>query len=277
MPSLALLRAIDAELLRFEESAATARKWRIVGTQERRLEKSMSRAFKAQGKDFLRGFSATRPLFESAALRETWTDDDWIEIFDESAGNTFNAFLRPIQRAVQASLLAGAQNTIAQIGMQITFRLTNPRAVAYVDDHGAALVSGINDTTRDYIKTLMHTAASEGWSYNRTAEALIDRYKDFAVGRPQDHIESRAHLIAVTEVGNAYEAGNSIVIEDLQDSGLEMEKSWLTTGDDRVSDGCRENAEDGWIPYDEPHSSGDMHPLRFPGCRCTELYRRARK
>lgn len=284
---------IDGALERFQEAAAAVRKWRIVGKEERRLEKALTKAFRQQGRAFLRGFAALRLLFEGATwhemqrvkdalrhipfetLREEWTADDWLEVFDDAAGETFTQFLRPIERGVQTALLAGANNLIGRIGVDASFSLRNPRAVAYVDAHGASLVSGINDTTRDYIRTLMRQAADEGWSYSRTAQALTDRYSEFAVGVPQQHIQSRAQLIAVTEIGNAYEAGNEIVVQDLQDAGLRMEKKWLTVGDDRVSEGCQENADEGWIPYESPHASGDMHPLRFPGCRCTELYRRA--
>ena len=62
--------------------------------------------------------------------------------------------------------------------------------------------------------------------------------------------------------------------QDLADHGIEMEKQWSSMKDDKVSDGCNANELDGWIPISQPHSSGDMHPLRFPGCRCDELYRR---
>ena len=274
MLSRALLAELDTTLARFEEAAAVAQKWRIVGKEEKRLESAMSKAFRAQGRAFLKGFAKLKPLFESVALREDWSDDDWLEVFDDAAQSTHTAFLRPIQKGVQTALMAGANNIIGQVDAKLSFSLRNPRAVSYIEEHGAALVSDIEDTTRGYIKTLMRQAADEGWSYNRTAKALTERYSEFAVGQPQEHIESRAHLIAVTEIGDAYEAGSDIVVRDLQDSGVEMEKSWLTVGDDRVSEGCQENADDGWIPYDDPHSSGDMHPLRFPGCRCTELYRR---
>lgn len=275
MPSHASLLELDAALEQFQEAAAVAQKWRVVRKEESRLEKAMTKAFRAQGRAFLKGFAAMKPLFESTALREEWTDDDWLQIFDDASGDTFATFLRPIQRGVQTALMAGANNLIGKIGGDVSFSLRNPRAVTYLEQHGAELVTGVNDTTRGYIQTLMRQAADEGWSYNRTAKALTDRYSEFAMGKPQEHIDSRAHLIAVTEVGQAYEEGNDIVVDDLQSSGVSIEKSWSTVGDDRVSEGCQENEDDGWIDYDETHSSGDMHPLRFPGCRCTELYRRA--
>jgi hypothetical protein len=123
------------------------------------------------------------------------------------------------------------------------------------------------------LNTILTQAADEGWSYQRTAEAIIDRYKEFAIGKPQEHIDSRAHLIAVTEVGNAYVEGNMIVARDLQDAGVEMEKAWSTVGDSKVTEECKANEAQGFIPIDQPFLSGDMRPLRFPGCRCDLLTR----
>lgn len=258
-------------LSQFLEAASVAQKWRKMKPLESRLEKDMAKAFKAQGSAFLKGFGRLQGKF-----KESISDDDWVGIYDDVAKTTEQLFINPIQRAVQLSLAAAAEELIGELDVDYSFTLKNPRAIAYVEEHGAALVKGISETTRGYIRTVIRDGVDSGWSYNRIAEELTSRFSDFAVGRPQDHIESRAHLIAVTEVGNAYEEGNTIVINDLVDAGLVMEKSWSTVGDDKVSDGCKANEREGWIPVDEEHQSGDMHPLRFPGCRCTELYRRAR-
>ena len=107
------------------------------------------------------------------------------------------------------------------------------------------------------------------------AKAIKDRYQEFAVGVPQQHIRSRAELISITEAGMAYESGSSIVVRDLQDAGLRMEKSWLTVGDQRVDPHCAANQAQGWIAFDEAFSDGSMQPLSHPACRCTALYRRA--
>jgi len=48
-----------------------------------------------------------------------------------------------------------------------------------------------------------------------------------------------------------------------------------TSKDDKVSDGCRENEEEGPIPLNQYHASMHMQPPRFPGCRCYEKYEQA--
>lgn len=254
----------------FLEAASVAAKWRKVRVIETKLEKDMAKAFRAQGKQFTRRFAKLQGKF-----KESISDDDWLGIWDDAAQVTEQLFIRPIQRAVQLSLLSAAEELIADLETDYSFTLKNPRAVAYVEEHGAELVRGINETTRDYLRTIIRNGTDEGWSYNRMAAAISDRFTEFAVGRPQEHIESRAHLIAVTEVGMAYENGANIVAQDLADAGLKMQKKWSTIGDSKVSAGCKENEDAGWIPLEDAFPSGDMHPLRFPGCRCTALHRRA--
>lgn len=147
-------------------------------------------------------------------------------------------------------------------------------AIQYIEDRGAALVAGINETTRDYIRTVLRQGVQEGWSPKRVAQEIINRYEEFAIGKPQHHIESRAHGIAVTEVGNAYVHANAIVAQDLSDGGLQMEKRWLDY-ENGACDLCRMNADAGWIPFDQSFPSGDMQPLAHPYCRCDLLIRRA--
>lgn len=252
----------------------------------RKLELAMRKAFREQGKLFVRGLKKFRDYFEAervtpnpfggegAKLEEALPPSEWLFVFYEVAKKTLALFVKPIDAAAQKSLEAGAVAMVADIGMDISFALDNPRAVQFLKDYGARRVAGIDDETRKQLNTILAQAADEGWSYDRTAEAITKRYREFGVGRPQEHIDSRAHLIAVTETGEAYAEGNLIVARDLQDAGVTMEKFWSTVGDNKVSDGCRENQEAGWIALENPFPSGHQRPLRFPGCRCDLLTRR---
>lgn len=264
------------------EASSVNQKWDVLERLELRLQRTLAKAFRTQGQLFLKGFEELRPQFregirlagEALALREAITQDDWMRIFDRVSGETRDLFFDPIQYGAGVALERGASAAVADVGIDMAFGLKNPRAVDYLNHHGYGLISQIDDVTRGNIATIVGNGAAEGWSYDKVAREIISMYSQMAVGKPQQHIDSRAHLIAVTEIGNAYEAGSAIVIRDLQDSGLQMEKKWLTVGDERVSDGCRENQNEGWILFSRTHQSGHMNPLRFPGCRCTELYRR---
>ena len=146
--------------------------------------------------------------------------------------------------------------------------LPNLRARAYAKKHAAEAVTQINDVTRKEIAHIVSDGVKSGSSYNDIAKAIKSKFEEFAVPSPQKHIPNRAVLVAVTELANAYCEGNAQVGDYLQSNGVKMMKAWQTLEDDRVSDGCKENEQAGWIPIDKEFPSGHMHPPRFPGCRC---------
>lgn len=231
----------------------------------------MAKAFRAQGKAFVRELGALRSAYP---VQEAARWGDWVERFDRAAAKTLKLFTGPIDGATTTAILRGAKAVIADAGLAIAFDLRNPRAEAYLKvNPAAAKVAGINDTTREAMRTLIDRAVASGTSYTALAKQIAERFEEFAAGRPQEHIDSRAHLVAVTEVGEAYCEGNLMGAQELADAGLEMEKSWSTIGDARVSDGCQENEAAGWIPVDDEFPSGHERPLRFPGCRCDLLTR----
>jgi uncharacterized protein with gpF-like domain len=257
-PRPEFVRALRDELLtdlqRFLEAAQDAAKKAI----EERLEREAAAAFSEAGAAFEE--AAATPGSDLVAVGETAIE----------AGRP--ALTEAIQTATQDALLLGMQEQASTLG--ISFDLENPRAVAYAREHAAEMVTKIDDETRRVIHDLVEQGTREGWSYDELARQITERFAEFAEGKPQQHIDSRAHLVAVTEVGNAYEEGNLIVADQVTAAGLEMEHAWQTVGDGRVSAGCKENEAAGWIPMEQAFPSGHTRPLRFPGCRCTALYRR---
>lgn len=76
--------------------------------------------------------------------------------------------------------------------------------------------------------------------------------------------ERRAQSIAVTETTRAYAQGGRMVQEALRRGGVEMERIWNTSGDERVCDIC--GPLDGVPERDWGlHSDG---PPAHPNCRC---------
>ena len=126
----------------------------------------------------------------------------------------------------------------------------------------AERIAGIDETTLGLLRTLIEQAIAEEWAYTKLAAAIRKQFKDFGRAVPQRHLRDRAELIAVTEIGQAYIDGQLDQAERLAARGARLEKSWLTVGDDRVSDGCRGNADQGWIPLAQAFSSGHTGPLR---------------
>ncbi len=253
----------------FIEAIASIDKEKSLVPIERKLRRAMQRIFALQGRIFLLGMRRYKSRF-----LESLSSDDLDRIMGSVEATTGDEMSKAIQEAGEQAITAAAQERMSQIGVEIAFDLKNPRAVEYLTKNAALKVTQINDTTRARIAMILHQGVDEGWSYNKTAKAIKDRFTEFSIGKPQLHIQSRAHLVAITESAEAYEAGNKMVIDEMVKVGLVMEKSWLTRGDDRVSDGCLQNQADGWIGEDRAHSSGHQYPPRFPGCRCDELYRR---
>jgi hypothetical protein len=264
------------ELTRLIEAMTVLRKERLLARHVRTAEKALAKAFTAQGADFLRRLAAHKAAFAVAeSLREGTAEEfDPAPLFTQAELATLALFEEPIGKLADAALMAGVRVALAELAADISFDLEHPRAVAFLKGRAAERVTMINGTTRDGLRTLLTQAMEEGWSYGKTAKEIKGRFDGFAGKKPQAHIQSRAHLVAVTEAGEAYEEAGLQVGKELAGMGLEMEHLWLTVGDSRVSDGCLGNQAAGWIPLSQAFPSGHMRPLRFPGCRCTALTRR---
>lgn len=279
-----------AALDRFLEAKQAAAKWRALRSAHRRVHRGLRAAFLAQGAALLdaadaRAQEAARVLPRGVGLfgplREaSLSQAGWLEEWETVAANTADLLIEPVQLAAGAGIEAGAGAIARQFEIDTAFDLTNPRAVEYIAEHGAEYITGINETTRERIRQIVKEGAAEGASYTEIANRIGEMFREFAgpasiVDILLDNVKrSRAELVAITELGNAYEAGTRFLIDDLVAGGLEMEKQWWTVHDERVSDGCQTNQDAGWIPVADAFPSGHQQPLRFPGCRCTTLYRR---
>lgn len=271
---LSLAEAID----RLIEANAPLRKQTALAKPERKLTAAMARAFRAEERAFLARLKQRQAAFPSESLREVAERIDWEDLYDDAATETQLKFAEPLDEFTAKLLQAGMTAAATELDLETTFDLAHPEAVAYLEQKGADRVTKIRNTTRDRLRTLLTWAADEGWSYARTAREISLLYRSMA--GPQrgvaqvSHLRSRAEAIAVFELGDAYEHGNMLVAKDLQASGLEMQKKWLSVGDDRVRPEHRANQEQGWIPLDDAFQDGNGRPPSDPGCRCTLLMRR---
>ena len=271
---LSLAEAID----RLIEANAPLRKQTALAKPERKLTAAMARAFRAEERAFLAKLEKRRAVFPSESIREVAERIDWEDLYDDAATETQLKFAEPLDEFTAKLLQAGMTAAATDLDLETSFDLAHPEAVAYLQQKGAERVTKIRDTTRDRLRTLLTRAADEGWSYARTAREISALYRSMA--GPQrgvaqvSHLRSRAEAIAVFELGDAYEHGNMLVAKDLQASGLEMQKKWLSVGDDRVRPEHRANQEQGWIPLDDAFQDGNDRPPSDPGCRCTLLMRR---
>jgi hypothetical protein len=255
--STRLLEAVK----KLTHATLAARRKRIIGTQEAELLSTLAKMFKRQRKAFLTALDKKKDKWQVKEAAEE-DDLDWKELWAEAAGEAYED-AKPLIAAIKKALAAAGKAQIATLGTDISFDLANPRAVEYMKKHGAELVTKINETSRDELGTLLSNSIDTGTSYDDLARSIGDLFDDFS--------RNRALTIARTELGNAYEYGNSLAVNQMQDAGLDMEKSWLTDGN--ADDECADNEDQGWIAYDDTFASGDDEPLAHPNCKCCAQYR----
>ena len=163
-------------------------------------------------------------------------------------------------------MMVAAQAAIADL--KFSFELSTERIEREIRQHAGQLVSGLNLTTREELRSILERAVAERMTYAQAAKLLRNRFREFGALVPLHHIHDRAELIAVTEIGQAYVRGQQQVGNALVAAGVPMDKAWLTAEDDRVEPECEGNGGAGWIPWDESFPSGHDAPLAHPGCRC---------
>lgn len=261
------------------EADRVRQKLRRSSAIERATTERVGNLFRRQGRYFTSALAQLRPAFRESArrIREAPTEAEWGHIWERASRQVRADFQDALDLAARLALTEGANALVGHLELDTSFDLSNPRAVRYLQQHGGHAVAGIDAESRAQVRTILGNAAESGWSYTRTADALIERFSSWAVGSPLRHIQSRAELIAVTETAQAYEAGNRLMADQIVEGlppGMAMEKSWLTVGDSRVDPSqCQPNRDQGWIPVEAAHVSGVQAPPAHPGCRCTELYR----
>ena len=130
-------------------------------------------------------------------------------------------------------------------------------AIDWANKHSATLVKGLDDETK---KRLAHTI-SEGIKNKRGVPGLARDIR----GTFTDMSKYRSELIARTETANALSQASLDTMEDMGIDG----KEWVTAGDDRVSEECEANENEGVIPVGQAFTSGVMAPPQHPDCRCT--------
>lgn len=102
----------------------------------------------------------------------------------------------------------------------------------------------ISKTTNDEVRKLITDGVDAGKSYGMIAREIQDT-------DPWVFSKSRATLIAVQEVGQAYGFGNWQPVLDMMETGLEFEKLWVTSHDPKVRESHNDNEAQGWIPATE--------------------------
>lgn len=267
-----LIERVDAVLL----AEARSRRDRTLAPLERGLARRVADVFRLQQGAALRKLAPLKDSFPSP-VSEAVRLADLERVLDAVVAATRRLFVRAVQSSAEEAVRAGADAALGDLAVGTSFDLANPRAVAFLRDYGAGRVTAIDATTREQLRAILVQGTDEGWAYGRTSKAIADYFISLRAEPPTraegKAIRSRARLIAVTEVGEAYSQGSLLAAQSLAADGMTVEKSSLTAGDSRVSATCRANAAAGWLALDADFPSGHARPLFHVGCRCALLSR----
>jgi len=202
-----------------------------------------------------KAFKSTEKEFKEVLVEHTST------VYDKAA-EKIQRQLEPVAKAIDPEF-------------KIEWDRSDPKAHEKLVTRAADMVTKIDDVTRQDIHDIIVRGTEEKRTYTQIAEDIRTKYSEFSEPKPQAHIRDRAELIAVNEIGLAAQSAGYDENMAFFDDGWDVEKFWNNTGDEKVSDGCLENTDAGWIPLDEPFpGEGEvMFPPRFPGCRCALSFR----
>lgn len=181
------------------------------------------------------------------------------EILDK-AGSIAATQLRKQLRATRAA--AGFK--VGADVKSFAFDITNPNAVAWVQQHAAETISGISEDTRSQIREVIEEAFSEQFDVDDLADEIGDIIGD----------DARAEVIARTEVQRASNQGQLEAWDQATEEGLltgTETKEWIVTPDDRLCPIC-EPLDGKNVGLNENFDvDGDSidGPPAHPNCRCT--------
>ena len=127
------------------------------------------------------------------------------------------------------------------------------QAMSYAEKHTATLIKGLNDETRDQVRTVIQKAIKEKKGIPGLARDLRTQFDNMT--------KVRSQVIARTETADALEQAFMDRAKDIGVNG----KEWVVTAPCPI---CEANGNAGAIPLDQPFPSGDMRPPAHPNCRC---------
>lgn len=246
---------------------------------EKSMANDMARFFRHQGNILLQ------------YLPEEFDDSDFQRAWDRTQLETYLEFrdlLLKHKRRAAYTCLRALENELSipmqeaakprTISTKISFDDFDEEAYKHIEQNAGKKISQIDDSTKKDIREIIAKGfkgevqpdgTTKYKTHQQIAKEIKDKFEDFgAPVKGPSHIRNRAHLVAVTELREAGETSKQLARNRMEERGWQMLKRWMNMGDDRVSDGCIENGNAGWIDNREAFPSGHQFPPRFPGCRC---------
>lgn len=240
------------------------------------MDKKISKIFKTQEDWVIKKLANFKPLNNS--IQRNDLDSDIDDLLENMPGQP--ALANAIIFYSELGIGRGGRKSMKDYALRkfgVSFSVKHPEAVKYLRERRVFELSNfkgtITATTKDRIKEIIADGVANGRAYSAVAREIAKQ------GEAGVFSAARSKMIAVNEMGHAYEEGRKIPLQDFlkENPDRAVMKWWVTRGDDRVTEECNENEEfsgtDG-IAFDEEFPSGDLEAPRTsnPRCRCTMSY-----
>ena len=205
-----------------------------------------------------------------------WTESDSLEVQDAVAKKIKK---HPLSDFISSLLVGGyllyvfnkgGQALLDKENIPKDFELTDPTITTSVTESPATIFKGLDETTSDWISNQIIAGKSgtamsvDGKPVVMTNSQIVDSITD----KVPDLATYRAATIVRTESAKTYAQAEHITAVKNGAS----HKKWQTCDDDRVSDECMANEDEGTIGVEESFVSGASIPPQHPNCRCVIEY-----
>ena len=252
------------------EQERADRKARDLAPLERRMLRGLKRYWTAQRDALMDALDATRRHFQESV------GDDFDRLWNAVEDIDDGTLATLVDDLDQTALQRGGRSAALDLGLTLGLEVTHPEVVRFLRRRGAELVTGIDETTRRQMRGVLVRGVEQRRSYADVADEISTRFRGFSDPSALGHIRTRAELVAVTELGLAYEHGHRMLADDLTRAGYVLERSLIVAGDERTCPECLDAEADGWIPHGELFAGGVLGAPIHPGCRCAVATRTAR-
>lgn len=230
------------------------RRKEYIDTQIAQMAALWKGLFKKLEQQMLQNLSKAKG-FKKDAIDDEEATDDMVRILFENYDDWVGIVQNSTPQGLKDIYETSGKEAIASVDAEGSFDLENPRAVDWLNNHAAEMVTSVVGTTKDKISTLVTNAMDEGLSVTRLPDLIQTIVPDFA--------DWESERIARTETINAFSQGT---LEGYKQSDVVDKKYWIP--DEAACPICEGNAEDGEIGLDEEFSSGVDAPVAHPNCEC---------
>jgi SPP1 gp7 family putative phage head morphogenesis protein len=191
-----------------------------------------------------------------------------IPIDDIINGEDDDEYVASVIRVIGLSATGGVNLFKENINLGIDYTLINDRALDWARNYTYDLIGkrtgGIDATTREAVSNaIQRFVDTPGFTIGDAVDQLSSYFSD-----------TRARMIATTEITRAYGHGNQIAAEKLKEDfpDVRVVKIWHTNNDDRVCDICGP-LEGKEVEVNEDFDTGIDNPPAHINCRCFSTMR----